>query len=189
MGSMPTVIFDYNRTIYDPDNDCLMPHAKQMLDDLKENRVKLFLIAKGDDERKKKIEQLGLVPYFERIIVNKSKSAEDYQSCKDTYPEETDFFAVGDRVKEEIRHANSCGITTIWFRNGKFANEKSENDLEKPKFTVQSLKEVYSIVWDDHYTPAQLQEFDRIAREAKQGKNLSRAFSSMEEMFEDLHKN
>ncbi|MBI3619306.1 type II toxin-antitoxin system RelB/DinJ family antitoxin [Candidatus Peregrinibacteria bacterium] len=36
------------------------------------------------------------------------------------------------------------------------------------------------------FTSRQIKEFDRIARDAKQGKRVSRIFSSMDEMIEDL---
>lgn len=151
---MKAVIFDYNRTIYNPDTDQLMDGAKQVLDQLQKNGVTLFLIAKGDDERKKRIETLGLIPYFKGIIVNQKKSAEDYQDCLSSCEKGTTFFAVGDRIKEEIRHANSCGITTIWFRNGKFANEEPERTEEQPRHTVRSLAEIPDLILfdlDEHY--------------------------------------
>jgi len=144
--SQIAVIFDYNRTIFDPDAVGLMPGAKAVLEMLQKKGVTLFLIAKGDDERRKQIEQLGLVPYFKKIVVNQSKSADDYKSCVLLCPEGTRFFAVGDRVKEEIRHANGCGMTTIWFRNGKFASEEPSDDAERPMHTVSSLSEAAELI-------------------------------------------
>ncbi len=40
----------------------------------------------------------------------------------------------------------------------------------------------------DNYTPKQLAYFDKLAREAKQGKNVYGPFNSMEEMWDDLMK-
>ncbi len=140
------VIFDYNRTVFDPDAEKLMPNAKEVLTALQAKGIPLFLIAKGDEERKKQIESLGLLPFFKEVIVNQDKSAEDFRSCIQECDEGTKFFAVGDRVREEIRHANECGMTTIWFRNGKFASEEPENDSQKPKFTVSALSEALHII-------------------------------------------
>lgn len=143
---LKAVIFDFNRTVFDPDADALMPGAAELIAMLRKNGVTLFLIAKGDDERRKNIERLGLVPFFAKIIVNQSKSAEDYQSCVNLCPGSTQFFAIGDRVREEIRHANSCGMTTIWFRNGKFSSEEPESDEELPHFTIASLAEAAALI-------------------------------------------
>lgn len=140
------VIFDYNRTVFNPDTEQLMPGALEALTALQQENIPLFLVAKGTDERKKQIETLGLLPFFKKVIVNENKSADDFRSCMQECPSETQFFAVGDRVKEEIRHANSCGITTIWFRNGKFATEEPEDDSQKPQFIVSSLAEAIEII-------------------------------------------
>ncbi len=140
------VVFDFNRTVFDPDADALMPGAAELIATLKQHGVTLFLVAKGDEERRKRIEQLGLVSLFKKITVNQSKSVEDYQSCMVLCPAGTQFFAIGDRVKVEIRHANSCGMTTIWFRNGKFASEEPGSDDERPQFTIMSLAEAATLI-------------------------------------------
>ncbi len=123
-----------------------MPGAKAILEALERKGVTLFLVAKGDDERRKQINQLGLMSFFKKIIVNQSKSADDYRSCIALCPEGTKFFAVGDRVKEEIRHANECGMTTIWFRNGKFAAEEPSADAERPTHIISSLGEAEMLI-------------------------------------------
>ncbi len=144
---MKAVIFDFNRTIFDPDTKELMSGAKDVLRLLRSKGFPLFLIAKGDATRKKQIEELGIQDFFKKIIINQNKSADDFRSCINECENRTQFFAIGDRVKEEIRHANVCGMTTIWFRNGKFANEQPANDLEKPKFIVAALREVLEIIF------------------------------------------
>ena len=140
------VIFDYNRTIFDPESGGLVAGAQSLLEDLKARGVTLFLVAKGGDERRAQITTLGLEPLFKNIIVNESKSSEDYESCKSLCSPDTVFYAVGDRVKEEIRHANGCGMTTIWFRSGKFATEEPAGDAERPSYTVTSLDDVAALI-------------------------------------------
>lgn len=144
--SKKAVIFDYNRTVFNPDTGALMPDAHEVLVLLQEKEIPMFLVAKGDDDRKKQIESLGLPPFFQKIIVNQNKSSDDFQLCIDSCEAGTLFFAVGDRVKEEIRHANACGATTIWFRNGKFATEEPGDSSETPNFTVENLKQAIEIV-------------------------------------------
>lgn len=40
---------------------------------------------------------------------------------------------------------------------------------------------------EDAYSPKQLAAIDRLARKAKQGKGLSRTFSSVDDLLDDLH--
>jgi DNA-damage-inducible protein J len=40
---------------------------------------------------------------------------------------------------------------------------------------------------EERYTPEQLARLDRLVEEAKKGKGVSRAFSSVDEMLDDLH--
>lgn len=140
------VIFDYNRTIFNPDTEQLMPDALAVLKRLQQEAIPLFLVAKGTEEREKQIETLGLLPFFRTVTVNESKSADDYRACIDHCAPNTQFFAVGDRVKEEITHANSCGMITIWFQNGKFAEEQPQDESQMPQFIVKSLPEAADII-------------------------------------------
>lgn len=162
------MIFDYNRTIYNPDKDQLTDGAQDVLELLREKGVTMFLIAKGNAERRKRIESLGLPQFFQRIIVNPNKSPDDYRSCKEECLPDTEVFAVGDRVQEEIRHAIACGIKTIWFRNGKFSNEFPSNVTEQPLHTVVSLREILDIILpmkdlEDYYRK-RAQEYEEIYR-------------------------
>ncbi|MBP9773114.1 MAG: HAD family hydrolase [Candidatus Peribacteraceae bacterium] len=143
---MKAVIFDYNRTIYNPEDDKLTAGAKALLDLFHKEGITLFLIAKGDDKRRARIQELGLEPYFKKIVVNQNKSADDYANCKKDAQEGTEFFAIGDRVKEEIKYANENGIITIWFKDGKFSTEEPENDAEKPAFIIKNLSEAADII-------------------------------------------
>ena len=104
------------------------------------------MVCKGGEDRRKQIEGLNISHFFEHIVINETKSSEDFQKCKDMCESDTKFFAVGDRVKEEIRHANDCGMTTIWFKNGKFASEEPAQDSEMPKYTVGTLQEAAEII-------------------------------------------
>jgi FMN phosphatase YigB (HAD superfamily) len=140
------VIFDYKRTIFDPDTNGLVSGALELLTALKGDGVKLFLIVKGDAERRGEMERLGILPFFDEIIINPHKSAEDYQRCTRLCPPGTQFFAVGDRVREEIRHANACGMTTIWLKRGKFSVEEPTSADEQPSFTVTELSQAKAII-------------------------------------------
>lgn len=143
---MKTVIFDFNRTLYDPDREQLMEGAIELLEHLKE-KVGLALIAKGDDKRREQIKQLNLQQYFPVIIIDENKNVGYFRKCMeyfDARPEET--FVIGDRVKKEIRFGNEIGATTIWFRDGKYKDELPDNGVETPKHTIKNLKEAIKLL-------------------------------------------
>jgi len=145
---MKAVIFDYNRTIHDPDSGALTSGAKELLDGLKNAGCKLFLVSrsKNEQKRRQKINQLGISAYFEDIQVVPEKTPEVFLSFKDFCPPETQFFVVGDRIKREMRQGNALGMTTIWFRNGKFKDELPEEKVEEPDFTIAELTEALEII-------------------------------------------
>ena len=46
---------------------------------------------------------------------------------------------IGDRVRSELAVGKSLGATTIWVKQGKFAEEGPENDQQQPDNIVSSL--------------------------------------------------
>ena len=46
---------------------------------------------------------------------------------------------IGDRVRSELEIGNKLGATTIWVKQGKFADELSENKDQKSDYEVTSL--------------------------------------------------
>ena len=53
---------------------------------------------------------------------------------------------VGDRVKSEIKIANSLGMTSTWSKRGEFASELPETSGEEPDFIIFSLSEIEKIL-------------------------------------------
>lgn len=138
---MKAVIFDFNRTLYDPETGSFIKGAIASLDALKKDGMLLFLIGKGSNERANLINELGLHRYFDEIIVKEEKDLADFQYLKEKYSG-ADFYVFGDRVKKEIRFGNECGFKTIWFKNGKFAGELPESEDEKPWKTIFDFSEL-----------------------------------------------
>jgi ribonucleotide monophosphatase NagD (HAD superfamily) len=56
---------------------------------------------------------------------------------------------IGDRIKEEIRVGNSCGMATAWYRCGKFAQELPQQDIEEPKYIITNLEQVLKLIFDE----------------------------------------
>jgi len=141
------IIFDFNRTIYDPDSDCLISGARFVLRTLLRRGFSLCLISRAGKSRKELIENLGIGQYFARVIIAREKSKKDFERIAAPMAINRNLsFVVGDRVSKEIRIGNSLGLQTIWLKSGKFANEKPRTKVERPTYTICTLREVLSVV-------------------------------------------
>lgn len=140
------VIFDFNRTLFDPEKDKLFPGVKVLLSKLKKN-YKLALISQKEDGRLVKISKLGLNNNFAFINLTTDKTAGELKKCCELLnvePEEV--LVVGDRVRGEIVLGNQLGATTVWLRKGKFANELPGSKAEEPKFIIKRINNLEEIV-------------------------------------------
>lgn len=141
-----TIIFDWKRTLYNPDDGTLIAGAKELLVFLQSRGVSLILVGKGGNDMYADVKQLGVEQYFQRIVFQEGKKE---QALFKPYISEEDprtTLCIGDRVKSELALGKSLGATTLWVRQGKFADEMPENDSEKPDYTVSSLAEVQKLL-------------------------------------------
>jgi len=142
---MNAIIFDFNRTIYDPDSKALCSGALECMQNLS-GKYSLYLVAKGGIERKELIESLGIKQYFKIVSVQPEKNVEQFIACKEDLPPDTTWCVVGDRVKKEIRYGNECGMKTVWYRSGKFAEEEPSEEIEQPDVTIDDLSDLEKII-------------------------------------------
>ena len=59
---------------------------------------------------------------------------------------DSSFVVIGDRIRSEITLGKQCGYTTIWFKNGKFAEEAPEDADQVPDYTITSLNELPEVL-------------------------------------------
>ena len=140
------VIFDLNRTLYDPDTACLVPGARFVLRVLLRRGFSLCLVSRAGRSRKKLIRELGIRKYFLRIVVSKEKGAKDFVRMVPRPAVRRACFVVGDRVRKEIRIGNALGFRTVWVQSGKFAAERPRLKMERPTYRVRTLRDVLSVV-------------------------------------------
>ena len=143
---MKAIIFDFNRTVYDPEKDELFDGIIMLMEKAKEAGFSLYLVAKGGEERQMKIKSLDLPKYFRKIIVRPEKTRAEFEDIMKEAEPETAFFVLGDRTRKEIRFGNECKMTTIWFKNGKFAEETPTEKVEEPDYTIELLEEAMDIL-------------------------------------------
>ncbi|QQR84039.1 hypothetical protein IPJ72_02485 [Candidatus Peregrinibacteria bacterium] len=135
------VIIDFNRTLYNPDNNKLEESAISVLEYLS-TRAILILLGKGTESRQDLIDTLNIKKYFQKIIIIEEKNIEQLEAIKNQYAHISIFFSIGDRIKKEITLGNEMGFKTIWFKKGKFSLEAPQHEHEIPWKTVTSLKEI-----------------------------------------------
>lgn len=141
-----TIIFDFNRTIFNPEKGFLESGALEVLDKFK-NEYKVFLICTGSPGRKKLIEILGLKKYFLKVLVaGKEKQEKHFLYClKKSRSKPLQAVVVGDALMSEISIGKKLGIITIRLKKGKFAMEEPTRQ-NKPDYEIKSLLELPSLI-------------------------------------------
>lgn len=140
------IIIDFNRTLYDPDRKCLFEGVLDFLDAYSKNYA-LAIVGKGDEKRKELINSLNIKHFFKYIKINPEKEPDDFTKCmKEMNFNAEQTWSIGDRIKKDIVFSNQKGIKTIWFKNGKFADEIPESKIEEPHFTVSLFEEIKKII-------------------------------------------
>lgn len=133
------IIIDFNRTLYDPDNDSLVDGAKDFLDKYR-GHFKLALIGMDDRERAKALKKLGVDEYFDYVEFVKEKNEAEFTKCiKKLGCKAQMTWVIGDRACSEIRIGKKLGMNTIWLRRDKFENEYPKNEDDAPHFEVTSF--------------------------------------------------
>lgn len=143
---MINIIFDWKRTLYDPDNKVLIDGATDLLGFIKGKNIPMVLVGKGGDDMQQEVDRLGVGVSFQNIVFAQGEKDPNtfaaYVSKDD--PKKTLF--IGDRVRSELEIGNELGAITIWVKQGKFAQEEPENKQQEPDYTVTSLNDCLNLL-------------------------------------------
>lgn len=142
-----TIIFDFNRTLFNPEVDRLMPQARRVLSVLRRRGCQLFLVTRKEKGRENRIAELGLGEYFSEVFVVPRKSLRLFRSIveKAAVPPES-VAVVGDRLSDEIRLANRLGCRSIRLKAGAFAGEVPQVPEEVPDREIATLAELLPLI-------------------------------------------
>lgn len=143
---MGHVIFDLNRTIYDPDTDTPLPYAEVLLGSLKELGWRQSLVSRNEPGRGDILQRFGLARFFDAVVLVPQKNQALFEELVGSSRTLGETFVIGDYLHEEIRFGNQCGSLTVWLRRGKFANLTVEVPADVPWRTVASLEEVMPLI-------------------------------------------
>lgn len=141
------IIFDFNRTLYDPDTLSLVPRVKFVLRALARRGFILFLVSRAEQSRMSAIDRSGIGRYFSAITISDTKDEGDFRSIiRNRTVDLKNSFVVGDRIGDEIKIGNVLGFKTIRIKAGKFSNEMPQAAGETPMYTVNELKEILKVI-------------------------------------------
>ncbi len=132
------IIFDWKRTLYDPDSKILVAGAEELLATAQGLSIPLYLIGKGGEDMYAETKRLGIENYFTKIVFEEGAKEESlFVPFISSDPSTTVF--IGDRIQSELAVGKSLGATTIWVRQGKFATEMPLGKDQEPDYIVASL--------------------------------------------------
>ena len=143
------IIFDFNRTVYDPETSELTKGVLGLLYRLVAQRYRLCLISKKTaEDRAEQISELGLDKYFVDIqVIEGNKTEQNFERCMQVMSlDASEIAVVGDRTREEIRLGKKFGMRTIWYKSGKFAAEIPRGPEEEPDYAVTRLEEMVELL-------------------------------------------
>ena len=150
LSKIKAVIFDWGRTLHDPDTDGLFPGTQEVLEELsKRYTLALVTLAKSQspEDRRHTIRESEIAPYFRAIIVGSEEKDALYEEVlKELALLPENVAVVDDRTIRGISLGNRSGAMTIWMRRGKFAEELPIEETGDPTHTITDLSALTRIL-------------------------------------------
>ncbi len=144
------IIFDWGRTLYNPETKDIFGETIPTLDYLKPKyRLAIVsLVVNGDIESRREIlNKNKLEKYFELIsFTTEDKDALYKETLRKLGVDAKEAIIVDDRVIRGIKWGNQNATTTIWLQKGKFENELPDAETGTPTFTIKNLREIKTIL-------------------------------------------
>lgn len=128
------------------------PDVIPTLKQLKSDGYKLFLVTTGVHERqKKKIELLGLGPYFDNIVINDQEVGllleEAFRDLLESYDlSPNEVVVVGDRIGDELRVAKDLGMFSVQMLHGRFKVETAVEASRRPDYKIKQIFQLPAIL-------------------------------------------
>lgn len=142
---MKVILFDFNRTIYDPDARRLIYGARQILELAIAKNYTLYLVSQRENGREEILNREDIGKYFEKTFFVAKKDKKTFQNILNKcslYPHEV--IVVGDRLSAEIRTGNLLGCKTIWIKKGKFARERKRGVA--PSLVIEDIRQIAEVL-------------------------------------------
>ncbi len=146
-GWLAGIIFDYGRTLYDPETGDFFPDVAATLATLAVTyRLAIVSLVSGEGytarraAREALLRDRDLARHFAAIHFGPTDKDGLYRrALADLDLPATGIAIVDDRVCRGIAWGNRHGATTIWFRNSKFRDEVPDAATGSPTHTITAL--------------------------------------------------
>ena len=129
------IIFDYSRTIFNPDTDRLYVGVFEVLDELSKSH-ELYLVSTHEQGRREKIKDFGIHIFFKKVFFVNRKSVEIFKLIAD---EGDEVLVVGDNIYSEINVGNKMNFNTVLLNHGYSNRMLPLKEEHKPKHTISHI--------------------------------------------------
>ncbi len=145
------VVFDFGRTLGNPDTKQLFPGVVDVLQQLRDREIRLALvtIARYASSREDELAAFGLTRFFSTVEILDFRSGrprKDFGALLVGMGVEPQGSAVvGDNLEEEIRAGNEIGAYTIWTTQNlsrKGLQLPEEGSIYRPRDTIRAITEL-----------------------------------------------
>lgn len=136
------------RTVFDRDPE-LVPGAREVLDTLRNQRVRLALLTKGDlSVQRQRVERSGLQPCFDLVRIVSTKSPDDIRAVvADLDVALEDAWMVGNSIRSDIFPALEAGLRAIWIKAHVWEYERAHDHLVDDRVVeVAQISEVTTVI-------------------------------------------
>jgi FMN phosphatase YigB (HAD superfamily) len=152
--NIKAIIFDWGRTLFDSETKKEFFDAEKVLQYCQTRGYRLVIASlvsvHANATLEERILQIGRSPlrkFFEMTAVtDKDKDTIFDEIVGKLNLPRSQILIVDDRTVRGIKYGNEQGHPTVWFQNGKFANELPDGVTGSPTFTIHSLNELLKIV-------------------------------------------
>ena len=110
----------------------LLPHADEILGELRARGFRLALLTKGDPRvQRRRIEQSGLAGFFDLVEIVEEKTAETVRSVLERLGVEPESaFSVGNSVRSDVVPSLAAGVTPVWIDAHVWEYEREHDALD-----------------------------------------------------------
>jgi FMN phosphatase YigB (HAD superfamily) len=136
------IIFDYNRTIFDPEAGDLYEGVLEMLEELSLKHT-LYLLSAHEPGRRQTIKDLKVERFFQAVVFTTQKNAEAFKMVAE---EGEEVLVVGDNIYSEIKVGNEMNFKTVLLQKSKFSNLLPLKKTHKPKHTISDIRELREVL-------------------------------------------
>jgi FMN phosphatase YigB (HAD superfamily) len=140
------IIFDYNRTLFNPDSNAMYPGVFRVLETLAQKH-ELILITCNKPGRKNSSEIQEVAPYFQEVIFVERKTTTIFKKVAEPTEVSTnspEVIVIGDRLQDEIRIGSKLNYITILVRHT--SSDEDKEFFLQPTHTAKSMDHIEELI-------------------------------------------